>query len=72
MLSGNPLTGKMVLDQPVDGKDISGVSVLFPVMTRVVKLNVFKCGLGPTRRLTKIVVVVSRYLKKLPPALLAF
>eukprot|EP01047_Picozoa_sp_COSAG01_P024917 COSAG01_NODE_1555_length_9928_cov_20.399837_10_plen_449_part_00 len=48
-MSGNPLTGKMDdCDDPVDGKDISGVSVLFPAMTRIITLNVSNCGLGPT------------------------
>ena len=47
-MSGNPLTGKTFNGKPVDGKDISGVSALFPVMTRVIKLNVSECGLGPT------------------------
>eukprot|EP01047_Picozoa_sp_COSAG01_P038899 COSAG01_NODE_3183_length_6447_cov_3.930687_1_plen_407_part_00 len=53
-LRGNPLTG----GEPeylgndkfaqTDGKDTSGVSVLFPSMTQVTELDVSDCGLGPT------------------------
>eukprot|EP01047_Picozoa_sp_COSAG01_P028039 COSAG01_NODE_1871_length_9009_cov_5.036139_5_plen_1198_part_00 len=47
--SGNPLTGGDVYDGTVYlGQDISGVSVLFPAMTKIITLNVSNCGLGPT------------------------
>eukprot|EP01047_Picozoa_sp_COSAG01_P050995 COSAG01_NODE_5210_length_4407_cov_569.201021_1_plen_1354_part_01 len=65
-MSGNPLTGKMYRGKPVDGKDISGVSALFPVMTRVIKLNVSECGLGPTSmpELAKLVRDATAAVKK--------
>eukprot|EP01047_Picozoa_sp_COSAG01_P057394 COSAG01_NODE_6630_length_3570_cov_14.233938_1_plen_901_part_10 len=65
-VSGNPLTGKVYNGSPIDGKDISGVSVLFPVMTRVVKLNVSECGLGPTSmpELAKLVSDATAVVKK--------
>eukprot|EP01047_Picozoa_sp_COSAG01_P081364 COSAG01_NODE_16193_length_1261_cov_1.190189_1_plen_381_part_10 len=48
-MSGNPLTGgKIYGGKPIDGKDISCVCAMFPILTRVVKLNVSNCGLGPT------------------------
>jgi hypothetical protein len=55
-LSGNALTGgepsynvtTKAFDIQTDGKDISGVSVLFPSMTKVTELDVSNCGLGAT------------------------
>eukprot|EP01047_Picozoa_sp_COSAG01_P056141 COSAG01_NODE_6332_length_3731_cov_7.563051_1_plen_1055_part_00 len=70
-MSGNPITGKIgwngSKNAPVDGKDISGVSALFPVMTRVTKLNVSECGLGPTSmpELAKLVRDASAALNSL-------
>eukprot|EP01049_Picozoa_sp_SAG25_P010992 SAG25_NODE_1274_length_3426_cov_2.050496_3_plen_439_part_01 len=72
-VSGNPLTGgepkwnraTKSYDQ-TDGKYISGVSVLFSAMTRVITLNVSNCGLGPTAmpELAKLVCDASAVLKK--------
>jgi hypothetical protein len=53
-MSFNSLTGgKIYGGTAIDGKDISRVcaTCMFPVMTRVVKLNVSNCGLGPTAML---------------------
>jgi hypothetical protein len=74
--SGNPLTGgepewnaNDATDcwHQTDGKDISGVSVLFPAMTQVITLNVSDCGLGPTAmpELAKLVCDASAVLASL-------
>ena len=48
--SGNPLTGGDVYSDGTIGKgdDISGVSILFPAMTKVITLDISNCGLGPS------------------------
>eukprot|EP01047_Picozoa_sp_COSAG01_P022104 COSAG01_NODE_1303_length_10815_cov_14.897938_8_plen_1330_part_00 len=48
--SGNPLTGGYVNSNGKidEGHDISGVSVLFPAMTKIITLNISNCGLGPS------------------------
>eukprot|EP01047_Picozoa_sp_COSAG01_P066733 COSAG01_NODE_9272_length_2496_cov_4.721736_1_plen_757_part_01 len=66
--SGNPLTGGYVYSSgKIDkGDDISGVSILFPAMTKIVTLNISNCGLGPRAmvELSKLVRDASAVLKK--------
>jgi Ran GTPase-activating protein (RanGAP) involved in mRNA processing and transport len=50
-MSGNPITGSEWNDDTEEMEydlDLSGVSMLFPAMTRIIKLNVSECDLGPS------------------------